>query len=231
MSFFGSFFGNDQRKDIEQANAKATAALDKGKTEAIGSYGQAKGYFDPYAQQGGRANALYGDALGVNGEGARSAATANFAANNPYSQAGDDYAMKGVLRQYNARGQSYGGNAMLAAQRVGSERFDNRYNNWMGQLQGQGQQGLQATGAQAGLQQGIGDIQSGYGQQSASNAINYGNAMAGSRNIGLQNLMGVAGLGLKAFSPTPSIGQQGGYGPQQPSPWQNFKGSINQLWG
>ena len=32
---------------------------------------------------------------------------------------------------------------------------------------GAGQQGLQATGAMAGLQQGMGDIESGYGQQMA----------------------------------------------------------------
>jgi len=219
MSFFGSFFGNDQRNDINKANQQATASLTQGRDQALSSYGQARSMYDPYAQQGGRANALYGDALGVNGAGARTAATANFAATNPYSQAGDDYAMGGVMRQMASRGQS-GGNALLAAQRVGSERWDQRYNNWMGQLQGAGQQGLQATGAQAGLTQGMGDIQSGYGQQMAGNAINYGNAMAGSRNIGINNLMGLGGMALKAFAPAP-----GG------SMASQIGGSVNRLWG
>ena len=43
--------------------------------------------YQPYAAQGGRANALYGDALGVNGAGARSAAMANFAQGNPTNRA------------------------------------------------------------------------------------------------------------------------------------------------
>ena len=240
MSFFGDliggFTGKSQQQDIQNANAQATAALGAGKTAALDQYSQARSMYDPYAQQGGRANALYGDALGVNGADKRGAATANFSQNNPYSQAGDDYAMNGVMRQMASRGQS-GGNALLAAQRVGSERWDQRYNNWMGQLQGAGQQGLQATGAQAGLTQGMGDIQSGYGQQMAGNAINYGNAMAGTRNILGNNLMGIGGLALKAMAPTPTaamggMGGGGGYITQNPAtdlPWQKA-GSVNQLY-
>ncbi len=148
MGFFGSFFGSDQRKDMERANAQATASLGAGKAAARQDYSTAQGFYQPYAQQGSRANALYGDALGVNGAGARTAATANFQATSPYSQTGDDYAMQGVLRQMNARGMGSSGNALLAMQRVGSERFDQRYNNWMGQLQGAGQQGM-AQGWQA----------------------------------------------------------------------------------
>ena len=223
MSFFGSFLdtfnGGKQRQTIEAGDARARADAQAGTTAAVAANNKASSYFDPYAQQGGRANALWGDALGVNGAGARTAATANFAATNPYTQTGDDYAMGGVMRQLSSRGQS-GGNALLAAQRVGSERWDQRYNNWMGQLQGAGQQGLQATGAQAGLTQGMGDIQSGYGQQMAGNAINYGNAMAGSRNIGINNLMGLGGMALKAFAPAP-----GG------SMASQIGGSVNRLWG
>jgi len=241
MSFFGDliggFTGKAQQNDIKNANSQATAALGQGRDQALGAYGQAQRLYDPYAQQGGRANALYGDALGVNGAGARTAATANFASTNPYSQAGDDYAMRGVQRQMNARGAGNSGNALLAMQRVGSERFDQRYNNWMGQLGQQGQQGLQATGAQAGLQQGMGDIQSGYSQQMAGNAINYGNAMAGTRNILSNNLMGLGGLALKAFAPTPTGmggGSPGMISTPQASPGElpwlnNGGGSVNRL--
>jgi hypothetical protein len=220
MSFFGSLFGNDQRKDIEAANAKATGALAQGKTEAIGSYGQAKGYFDPYAQQGGRANALYGDATGANGVDAYRGAMSRYAGADPFRDQNADYANNALMRQYNARGMGNSGNASLAVARAQTERGAQDWGNYLQRLQGQGQQGLQATGAQAGLQQGIGDIQSGFGQQSASNAINYGNAMASSRNIGPQNMMGLAGLGMKAFAPAPG-------GSMASNAW----GSINKLFG
>lgn len=232
MSFFGSFFGKDQQGDITNANRQATGALTAGKTAALGNYSQAQGMYQPYAAQGGRANALYGDALGVNGAGARSAAMANFAQGNPYSQAGDDYAMQGVMRQMNARGMGSSGNALLAAQRVGSERFDNRFNTWMGQMQGAGQQGLQATGAMAGLQQGMGDIESGYGQQMAANAINFGNALASSRNIGTQNMLGLGGMLMQGFAPTATgataFGNMAGAAGRAA---QGAYGSVNKLWG
>ena len=78
---------------------------------------------------------------------------------------------------------------------------------------------MQATGAMAGLQQGMGDMESGYGQQMAGNAINYGNAMAASRNIGINNLMGAGGLALKAFAPSPSGSIAG-----------NAANSLSRLW-
>ena len=224
MGFFGSFFGSDQRKDMERANAQATASLGAGKAAARQDYSTAQGFYQPYAQQGSRANALYGDALGVNGAGARTAATANFQATSPYSQTGDDYAMQGVLRQMNARGMGSSGSALLAMQRVGSERFAQRHNNWMGQLEGAGQQGLQASAAQAGLQQGMGDIESGYSQQMAGNAINFGNAMAASRTQGINNIMGLGGLAMKAMAPSPSGSIAG-------NAWNAARGSVNKLWG
>lgn len=205
MSFFGSlmetFNGGKQRQTIEAGDARARADAQAGTTAAVAANNKASSYFDPYAQQGGRANALWGDALGVNGAGARTAATANFAATNPYTQTGDDYAMGGVMRQLSSRGQS-GGNALLAAQRVGSERWDQRYNQWMGQLQGAGQQGFQAAGAQAGLQGQNANYLYGNGQTMAGLSQQTAGAIANTQNAGIQNALGFGGMLVNGFSPT-----------------------------
>lgn len=71
--------------------------------------------------------------------------------------------------------------------------------------------------AQLGLSSGgaIAGIESGYGQQTAANAINTGNAVSATRNIGLNNALGLVGLGMKAFTPgiggvTPAAAISGG---------------------
>ena len=79
------------------------------------------------------------------------------------------------------------------------------YGGWQNQLMGLGQQGMQGASAQSALTQGQGDLRSGYGQQTAANAINYGNAQAASRSTGINNLIALGGMALKA-------GNVGGYG-------------------
>lgn len=217
MSFFGSFFGNDQRKDIGRANQQSEAALATGRTAAIGNYQAGQKRFDPYAQQGLQANKLYGDATGANGVDAYKGAMAGYAGSDPFRDQNADLANNALMRQYNARGQGNSGTSSLAVARAQTERGATDWNAYLQRLQGQAGQGMQATQAQAGFDQGIGDIESGYGQQRAGNAINYGNAMAGSRNIGLQNMLGVAGTAAKFFAPTPG-GMPGG-------------GSVNKLFG
>ena len=218
MSFFGSFFGTDQQKDITQAKGQADKSLATGRDQALDQYGQARAMYQPYAQQGQQANRLYGDATGANGQDAYKAAMSSYAGSDPFRDQNAQYANDALRRQYNARGQGMGGNADLAVARAQTERGAQDWGNYLNRLQGQGQMGFQATGAQAGLTQGMGDIQSGYGQQMAGNAINYGNAMAGTRNIGLQNIMNVAGTAAKFMAPTPG----GGAG---------FGSSVNRLFG
>jgi hypothetical protein len=196
--FFSDFLGKSQQKDLANSKAQADAALGQGYGTAQGNYKTAQGMYDPYRQQGQQANALYGNALGLNGVDAQKAFGANFAASDPFRQQNADFANNSLMRQYNARGMGNSGTAALATQRASLERGSQDYNNYLNRLQGQGQQGFQATGAQAGLEQGMGDLAYGYGQQQAGNAINYGNALAQSRSIGVNNLMGMGGLALKA---------------------------------
>lgn len=191
MAFWDSFFGNKQREDITNADAKSTKYLGQGRDDAVSNLKAAQDIIKPYAAQGTRANALYGDATGANGQDAYQAAMGNFAGSDPFRQQNEAYARQADQNRYSARGWS--GNASLAAARASTERGATDWNNYLMRLQGQGQQGFQATGAVAGLQQGIGDVQNGYNQQMAGNAINYGNAMASSRTQGVQNILGAAG--------------------------------------
>lgn len=231
MGFFSDivdgFTGKAQRKDLEAANAKATGALTTGRDNALGDYGSAQRMFDPYAQQGQKANALYADSVGANGLGAQQQAFSQYAGSDPFRAANQQYAAQADRNMYGARGWT--GNSSLAAARASQERGATDWNNHLMRLGGLGQQGYQATASQAGLQQGMGDLKYGYGQQMAGNAINYGNAMAGTRNIGMQNIMGLGGLALGAVGAFGGLGALGGAAGGLGSHVSN--NSVNRLYG
>lgn len=195
MGFFGDFFGSSARRDIRNSNKKANAALDAGYGQQQGYYNQAAGQFSPYAQQGGAANTFYGNALGLNGADAQ-AGSIDTLTNNPLFQGQLANDSNALMRSLNARGQSGGGLANIAAQRV----FQQTAGDWLNRYRDAGQQGFQAAGQIAGVRMGQGDNAMGYGATKAGNAINYGNAMASARNIGVNNLMGAIGTGIKAYT-------------------------------
>ena len=189
MGFFDAFTGKSQRQDLERANAAANASLTQGYNESMGRYDQAAGLLDPYAQQGSEMNAMYAALL--RGE---QPAVDQFQA-NPILQGNIAQSSNAMLRYMNARGQAGGGAGMQAAQRVGQQGAM----SFLDRFRDAGQQGMQATGMQAGIRQGQGDAAYGYGATKAGNAINYGNAMSQARGIGVNNLLGLGGLGVKAY--------------------------------
>ena len=202
MGFFSSFFGDDQREDIEAAKRKADEAMSKGYGEArdiYTNYGQqGLNYFTPYVQQGQKANQLYQDSLGLNGEqGGRNALAAYQSGRNPFLDYQMDQTQRGMDARANARGSLNSGANALAVARARQGMGYQDYSNWQNQLNGAGQQGYNAasTAGQMTQQQGqyLGDMRYGYGQQQAGNDINYGNAMASSRNIGINNMIGAVG--------------------------------------
>jgi hypothetical protein len=195
MGLIGSFFGRDQKKDLQRANAEATAALGQGYNQAYGDYTNAMQAFDPYVQSGQQANTFYNDALGLNGDAARTTAIDTLTS-NPLFQGQLGQESNAMSRVLNAQGASGGGKAQLAAQRV----FQQNAGSWLDRYANQGAQGLQATGAQAGMTAARGDLSYGYGSTKAGNAIQYGNAMAANRSTGINNLMGVASLGVNALN-------------------------------
>ncbi len=189
MGLIGSFFGRDQKKDLANAKAQADADLAGGYADARADYTTAENYFSPYAQQGQEANTFYNDVLMNRGD-----AVGKFSSNPLFSgELGANY--MAAQRAGNAAGWGAGKEA-LAGQRV----FSQTAGNWLDRYRDQGAQGLQASNAMAGYRAGRGDMAYGYGATRAGNAINYGNAMAANRGTGINNLMGVASLGVNAFT-------------------------------
>lgn len=195
MAFFDFLTGADQRRDISSANKRSNRLLAEGAAQQGQYFDQAADLYNPYVSQGANANAFYNDALGLNGDEARSTAV-NTLASNPLFQGQLATDSNAIARQLNARGQSGGGLANIAAQRV----FQGNALNFLDRYRDAGQQGLQATGALSGVRQAQGDNAYGYAATRAGNAINYGNALAQTRTTGINNLTNLLGTGLKAFT-------------------------------
>jgi hypothetical protein len=195
MGFFGDFMGTSQQKDIRNADAKATASLATGYRDANQRYDQANALYDPYVQQGQAASSFYQNALGLNGDAARSQAQSTITS-DPLFQGKFNQDQNALLTYMNARGDAGGGRAYAA----GQQNLYQNYGNWLDRYKEQGNQGFQATGQQAGIRQGQGDMAMGYGATKAGQQINYGNALAQSRGIGVNNLMGLVGTAAKAYS-------------------------------
>jgi len=206
LSFFGDFFGQGQRRDIKKGYADSTQMLrdgyDQGRQDIGGYYDKGMGMLQPFMQGGQKANALYLDYLGANGPDAQRAAFSAFQ-NDPGFQQQMQAGVNALDNSATARGGLYSGAAMKGVANFGQQFQRQAFNDRMGMLGGAAQQGQQAGMAGAGLasQTGgqLGNMAFGFGQQNAANRINYANSLAQNRNVGINNLMGAAGLGLKAF--------------------------------
>jgi endosialidase-like protein len=189
VGFFGSLTGSDQKKDLKKGKKASDAALKAGYEGGNQFFGQAADLYNPYVSQGTQANTLYGQALGLGTPEEQVASQQRFF-QDPAMQAVLGQQSNALLRKFNAGGSGTGGGKLaLAGTRVGLEN----YNNYLNRLQGMGTQGLQATGAQAGVRQDQGNLRYGYGASLAGQETNFSNAMAANRTAGVNNLLNAAG--------------------------------------
>lgn len=193
MGFFSNLTGGESRRDIRRSKARAEGLLTEGYEGATDRYDEAYDIFTPYAEQGADANRLYGAAIGLGTDEEREAAQSRFFS-DPAMQSILSDKSNALLRQLNARGNTYGGKAALAGARVGRENYE----GWLNRLMGQGQQGGQYAGQQAGIRMGQGDMTYGFKSSLAGNEINAGNAIAGTRNTGINNLLSAGETAMKA---------------------------------
>lgn len=194
MGFFSDLFGGSQRKDIRNAKRKSDAELQSGYDEAQPYYEQAFDALTPFAQSGVQANTLYTQALGLGTPEERNAAQ-NIYFSDPGFNRMMEQSSNALLRNLNARGQSVGGKANLAAARVASEN----YGGWLDRINNLGQQGGQFASGQSSIRMGQGDMRYGLGATRAGQETNYGNAIAQSRTTGINNLLNIAGTAGKAY--------------------------------
>lgn len=191
MSFFSSFFSPGS-KEIKAGAKKADQFYTQGLDQARPLYQQASGRLAPYAGTGTQANALYSSALGLNGADAQRQFLENYQADPT-----QDYQQQAVARQMAARGMLDSGASRLASARVWNENYGNHLNR----LFGASQQGMQAAGQQGQYDVGEGDMIFGTSQLRANNQINKANALAASKQAGVNNLISAAGTATKMFSP------------------------------
>lgn len=196
---FSNLTGGKSRRDARLANNDATRMLDAGYADARKSYDQAYDLYEPYGASGRQAQGVYDNLLGLNGNDAR-AQSQGIYSSDPYAQGALNLSQNAMSRALNARGSLGGGKGLLAGERVAQEN----YGNWMDRYRQQGQQGLQVAGAQSGIRAAQGDMRYNHAATLAGNRINLGNAMAGTRSVGLQNVLNAGG---SLFGSAASLGQ------------------------
>ena len=208
MGLFDSFTGKSQRRDIGYGNEMYNAHLRKGLQQGRRNLGNALARFDPYAefgQEGIDAYRGYGDAIGARGEDARAAAFETFESDpfRDFANQETENALRDSFRRYNAAGMADSGANRLATGRVAGQFARQDINDYFNRLRGYGADatriGMGAAGSQAGIDQSLADLETSTHSALGNQGINYGNALASSRNIGINNLMGLAGLATNAY--------------------------------
>lgn len=196
MGLLGSFFGSDQRKDLRRAKAASDRELDAAYKGADEFYQQGQELYDPYIEQGRTGSDVYSQAIGLGTPEERAAAQERYFS-DPAMERILGQRSNALLRGLNATGSGTGGGKLaLAGARVGNEL----YSSWLDRIKGVGDQGFTATGAKSNVLLGRGDSRFNYGATKAGNEVSFGNSLAQSRSVGVNNLLNTAALGIKAYA-------------------------------
>ena len=236
----GGFTGSTARRALQQGYQQQRQDLqqgfDQGRDYGQNYLGQANAQMQPYIQQGQQASNLYANLNGVNGADQARQAWGGFQA-PPGFQEATDYAGRQTQNSAAARGSMYSGNTLKALYDQSAGMRYGAQNDWLNRLQGMGQQGYAASGANA-------DRTSQFGNALMAGRMNLGNqqsaaagqnaqAMAQNANTLTQNMLGLGGLALRALAPgAGGMAGMGASGYANELPWapQN-QGLINRLAG
>ena len=211
MGFFDNFFGKTQANDITAASEEANRRYQQGLsqfTNTTNDYlGKSLGYLAPYAAAGGDTLKLLGGALGIGGEGPQQSFWGGLS-NDPGFQAAQGAGIDALDKSAAARGLLRSGGQQRDLYEYGQKSLMDFGNNRIAQLMGLLAPTMGAAGSSADLTSQAGNniagAQFGTGQLFANNAINTGNAMAQSRNIGINNILGVGNMLASFFKPSPT---------------------------
>lgn len=221
MSFLSTLLGNDAATASRAAaadtyaNQQAAAGQTKqaGSDYLTGMLGVSQAY-NPYVQGGTAAQNQVYNLMGLNGAPAQTTAYGQFQTDPGYQfQLGQG--IQAIDRSNAARtGGGVTGGTLKALQRYGTGLADQSYGNYLSRLTGLGSQGLQATGAQTGLQaQGYGgQLQANLGSSNqmygSAGTLGQGNiAAANAKAAGAQNILNTGANLLGKV-----VGGYGGFG-------------------
>lgn len=224
-NFFDILSGSAAKSTSEQASQLAAAGQKKniGQLTAYGNtqpdvYGGIASAYDPYVQGGGQAYQAGLTGLGLAGTPDQQRQFQDFYRNTPGYQFAFDQGNQALQRQQQAgAGGGAGGRAMKEAIRYGQGYADTRYQDYLRTLLGLGQQGQQAVGQRAGLQdQGVQNQLktrlSAFGAPQPS-AITAQGMVAGAQaeQQGIGNLVNTGASLIGSALGGPAGGQLGGY--------------------
>lgn len=164
---------------IGQGRTSSLAAIGQGYDRAAPEYQNAIARYDPWAEAGRGALATYQNSLGQNGAAGNAAAVAQFQASPGY-QYQVDQATDAVARKASALGALGSGNTQAAITDRASNLANQEYGGWQDRLNGLSDTGLRATGQQASLQQGLGNL---YAQRGRDESSIYTNAATGEAGV------------------------------------------------
>lgn len=177
-----------------QGLAALGSAYNTGRTDLQNGGTAALGALNPFAAQGGAANTMLGNSLGLNGAAGNSAATGAFQASPGYEWQVNQ-ATDAAARKQNALGMGYSGNTLAALTQLGQNLANQEYGSWQDRLTGQAGQGQQAATAQAGILNGNGQSLASLGQSYGQNqGTLYGKGASDLAGLDMQNAIAGAGL-------------------------------------
>ena len=213
MSFFGglggfwnNFTGQTQADDIRKGTEAANGYLKQGNEQAEAlrtqGYNKAITYYDPRIKAGQDAENVYRTAVGLNGRDQQADYYKNFQF-DPGLEAQLNAGIRATDRSAASRGMLRSGQNLNAIADTGRQWANKAYNDRLNQYGQMFTRGDQASNLAAATTSdhynALGDMRSGMYQQFAGNTINQQNAIANTRNVGLQNTLNILGTAAKFF--------------------------------
>jgi hypothetical protein len=187
------------------ATRSAEVAATGARQAADAQYGltsEGLNYLKPFASSGTDANNLLADIIGTNGPEAQQKALGMYKSSpsaNLLQQVRDEM-VRGTVGKYASGGLSRSGALTEDLARRTSDLDLGNYGNWENLIKGQGQQGLQASGALSSGYGNLGAIKgsgiAGEANARAAGITNKANANAGLWSGGLNLLANAAGFGM-----------------------------------
>jgi len=167
-------------------------------------------YYNTYSTTGANANAMYGNALGLNGPQGNQQATAAFQASPGY-QFATQQGIQALDRSAAGSGMFGSGNAAMALNDYGQGMANQQYGNWLQGLSGLNNQGLAAATGQTARQGALSNIETltageagnanlAAGLAAGNQILQGGIASANANMQGGSNLLGLGGSLLSGIS-------------------------------
>ena len=203
MGIFDNFFGDESRKDLQrgrqQADQIGLETLGRSRDEFSAGSEQAISTLAPDVEGGDLAREQLFAAIGLSGREAQQGFFNDFET-DPGFDAELGAGIEAFERSASARSGVQGGGVIKGIAEFGQRFKRSAFSERLDRLTGLSKLGTDARRSTADLQfktgSGLSDLESGFGQQRGNRAIDFNNAVANTRNTGLNNLFEIGKLAV-----------------------------------